>query len=484
LIEQVKRETRLLLLPPVRDASSSEFTKKVTRSVREKIREKLGHSQQAGAPKEYRLAKEVVAKINKIVSLNTEELTDAKDSPLAAMIRASEVRVHLFPSDISNLIEDLLYVYISTGSHDSLKVQPAETGNGLQSLIDIDLSLDDISKSSTQQTIVIIEEPEAFLHPSAQRQFMSYLRRVVMKKINSAILTTHSTIIVDESRYDEIVLVRNQKHYQAADTDDVRTQINTSLMSAANSEIFFARTVVFVEGEGDRITLNTLLKRIKAECGAMPELTGIVIQPTGGCGSYAPWLRLIDSFASGSLRPFECVWLMDGDAASINGGERPILRALADSKRVIDTTARQHIIDFGSLPWDMASRNVTAASDANAALRIHGGMVFSCDLEWALFNGASPQAIRDIKQAMSDCSVDTAGTPTDLARRLGSKVNNGQASSGSKKGPYIRGSIADKLPLNSLPPEIYSVVHRILSVAIPSVTKLAGVIQKAGLASS
>lgn len=484
LFTQLQEQVELILLPPVRDAKTSTFAEKVTHGVKQDLKRRMSHSQQAGAPKEYRLAKDAISKIEEIVKMHSGELARSNDSPLASMLKSSEVRVELFPKDIYSLIEKSMFIYLSTGNHDELKVLPNEVGNGLQSLIDINLTVESILNSSGDKSvIVIIEEPEAFLHPSAQRQFMQFLRRALVNKVQSAILTTHSPIILDESKYEDIVLVRNQKHYAPLAVPADQASINTSLMTTSSSEIFFARTIVLLEGEGDKAFFNTLLRRIKNMAIVCPELTGLVFQVTGGCTFYSPWLKLARSYRRSGEDPFSCVWIMDGDTAAGGNGQRPVLRVANDCSFNLHQDEKTAIITFGDLPWDTSSRNHKSNSDANKILSKHGGHLFCCDFEWALFNGTPIDVVRKIKVALKLANVTATGNSIDLARRLGSKINTGKSSDGAKKNPFIRALIAEQLELNALPPEIYVALQRILMACYKSnITKVNSLFQTCGIA--
>jgi len=462
LIQRLKKDIRLVLLPPVRDAHSSSFAEKVAMTVKQSLAEKMSHTKRAGAPKEYRLTLEVIRKLEDIVALNTKELSKANDSPLSSMLRSSEVRVDLFPGDIYDLIQKSLFLYLSTGDHDELKVSPGEVGNGLQSLIDIGMTMDSIAGAdSYRSTILIVEEPEAFLHPSAQRQFMQHLRGVLRGNVQ-AVLTTHSPIIVDEAAYNEIVLVRNQRHFHPTIESEKRVAINTSLMTAASAEMFFARTVVFVEGEGDRAFFNTLFRRIRAKSRLCPELSALVFQTTGGCTFYSPWLRLARSYKGYGEDPFNCVWIMDGDSAADDGGQRPLLRAAQDCEFNLSAADTQALIAFGDLKWDVASRAPKSVNDANAVLVRHGGHLFCVDLEWALFNESTVNTQNALKRALTKAEVLTDGDSIGLARRLGSKIDGGSSSKSAKKSPFVRALIAEELDLAELPPEVRIVSERIL----------------------
>jgi predicted ATP-dependent endonuclease of OLD family len=471
LLRKLQQHVKLIFVPPVRDARSSSFTQKLTRAVTQEIEKKIAHNRRAGAPREYRLAREAIEKIQKIVEIHAGGLATSNDSPLASMLRSSEVRVELFPSDIYSLIEKSLFVYLSTGSHDEGKVSPKEVGNGLQSLIDIDLSIEqflDAQHGSAQENrFVIIEEPEAFLHPSAQRQFMQFLRRALVSKVKAAVLTTHSPIILDEARYEEIVLVRNQKHYAPTATETDRRSINTSLMTNANAEVFFSRTAVLVEGPGDKAFLNTLLRRIRDAVPVSRELTGIVVQETGGCTFYSPWLKLVNSYGQGDDRPLRYLWVMDGDVASA-AQSRAVLRTAVECAFGLSDSERDAITRFGDLAWETGDRFVGAVSEPNRILASRGGHLFCCDFEWALFNGSGSAALRSIISTIESLGVNVSGSHVEIARRLGSKIGSGRTQENAKKAPYIRAQIAENLPLNALPPEIYILLQKIFSVALKS----------------
>lgn len=482
LLATVRKHINLIVLPPVRDGGSSSFAAKVTRDVKARIQTKLAHSRRAGAPKEYRLMHEVLDKLKKVVELNTRELARSNDSPLGAMLRASEVRLDLHTDDIAKLIEGALTVYLSTGTHDELKVLPSEVGNGLQSLLDINLSVEEVGLLSKDvSTIVIIEEPEAFLHPAAQRQFMDFLRNALSRNLESAILTTHSPFIIDEGRYGEIVIVREQKHHEPAVLEARRISINTALMTTSTAEILFARTICFVEGEGDRSFFNTLVRRIRKLAPICPEISGLVFQATGSCSFFAPWLHLVKSYTRGSESPFNTVWIMDGDAATKGDGKRAVLGLASECTFSLTQPETDAVVGFGDLDWTQEARVAGANYDAVRVLREHGGYLFCGDLEWAIFNGVTPTVFEALKRTLSSCGISTTGTHVEIARRLGSKIGGGASSSRPHKAPFVRAAIAGELDLSSLPPEIFTCLDFILGACFKTEQEKAHFLAKTGV---
>ncbi|WP_322794738.1 ATP-dependent nuclease [Thermoflexus sp.] len=178
--------------------------------------------------------------------------------------------------------------------------------------------------------ILVVEEPEAHLHPLAQQWLARRLRSRCQEGLQ-VLLTTHSPAFVSIEELEGLVLVYKEdgstRIRQLTRTDLVQTCIQMGVPPSrvnednilpfyaanATSDIlsgFFARAIVLVEGPTEKLALPVLF----AKRGLDVEREGIAIVDVGGKGNLAKWYRLFSAYG------LPCYVIFDNDAEDDKSG--------------------------------------------------------------------------------------------------------------------------------------------------------------------
>ncbi len=130
-------------------------------------------------------------------------------------------------------------------------------GGGFQNALVIAI-LKAFEERKKSGAVFLIEEPEMFLHPQMQRSLYKTIRKI--GKTNQVIYTTHSPHFVTIPEYDEIVLVSKNENgtkrrkSSLPKTTELEQKLRKEL-DPERSEFFFAKRVLFVEGDTEKLAL-------------------------------------------------------------------------------------------------------------------------------------------------------------------------------------------------------------------------------------
>jgi hypothetical protein len=201
------------------------------------------------------------------------------------------------------------------------------------SLVD---ALESCSARGVGGLLLLIEEPELYLRPQAQRYLYRLLREFSLAG-NQAIYSTHSPAFLNVSRLDELVFVERlpSTGTRALHPEPVSADDDFRVMSefdAARSELFLARAVVLVEGLTEKLVLPFVFSALGydvdreaisiVECGGKPNipLFARVCRATG-----TPFVVVHDSDrrTSGRLAPAERA--LNALIADTAGAERAVV---------------------------------------------------------------------------------------------------------------------------------------------------------------
>lgn len=141
--------------------------------------------------------------------------------------------------------------------------------------------------------VLAIEEPEAHLHPNAQKKLYGQINSIPGQKI----ISTHSPYIAAAA---DLKQIRNFYKDDTVHCGKIKTEqltsedirkINRQVINT-RGEIFFSKLLIFFEGETEEQALPVFVQNY---FGKSPVEMGIDFVGVGGFGNYLPFLRLAES---------------------------------------------------------------------------------------------------------------------------------------------------------------------------------------------
>lgn len=153
-------------------------------------------------------------------------------------------------------------------------------------------------KDENQQIIFGFEEPETFLHPSAQEDLFEKLVGLTENGYQ-VVLSTHSSTIVGNSQKEHLIHISRPDNVYSIEQTEVNYKAIAQDLGIKPDNTFTplfstARGLLLVEGVSDVIALNhnsLAYKEADAVSNTFEEL-GILIVPLGSCGAVKHWVNL------------------------------------------------------------------------------------------------------------------------------------------------------------------------------------------------
>ena len=169
-----------------------------------------------------------------------------------------------------------------------------ELGEGLQNVLVLAI-LQAFEEHRKKGAIILIEEPEMFLHPQMQRSLYKTLRE--LGKTNQIIYTTHSPHFVSVPEYREILLIRKPGDATEARTSDLQPTVQRSEklrkeLDPERNELFFAKRVLLVEGDTEKLALPEFARRLNIDL----DKEGSTIVEVGGKRNLEEFAFIAKSF--------------------------------------------------------------------------------------------------------------------------------------------------------------------------------------------
>lgn len=444
LLERLQACYSVEYVPPHRSATADGFQSLVRQELLERARSALLQSQAGGRPstRQSRLQ----GAVDTAASITADELksfwNDLEEWMPEGLDASGDFHIPLERSDLLDFLVDRAAERVATGTHDVDGVRVHELGAGHQSLLWLALKLRD--SHSGKLRMLLIEEPESFLHPSAQRQVA---RKLLDAHGRQVIISTHSTVLVDEADAGHLRLVRGHRIFSLDQLEERRMQINTALLTGRGSEVIFSSAILLVEGPGDRLYFERLRRRL---AGVVPAhiLGAMSVLDVGGKEQFAPWVRLLEGFSNRATgeRPISSLVASDsGDAVTStlrglnDAGITVPAEIRAAAQRIPQALQDGHLVDAS----DVATKTI-AANELSLDGRF--GMHFvPVDLEYSALVAAKKMSAMSLA---SEFGI-SAATPEALMAALGSKGAGARPSSDAKA-PWMRERIATTLPWSEI----------------------------------
>lgn len=234
--------------------------------------------------------------------------TTLKELDTAMDTRSEGIEITPFTKKIRDLNKGLTIYY--TDSQDSFSMEYHGMGTrSWSSLLTLKSFIALLSKNAEKEKsvffpILAIEEPEAHLHPNAQKKLYGQIDAIAGQKI----IATHSPYIAATAKlgqirnfYKDETVTCGRIETDSLTKEDIR-KIDRQVINT-RGEIFFSKLIVFLEGETEEQTLPIFAQK---HFNKTPVEIGLDFVGVGGHTSYLPFLRFAEAL--------KIPWLIFSDA--------------------------------------------------------------------------------------------------------------------------------------------------------------------------
>ncbi len=250
--------------------------------------------------------------------------------------KASKINLRLLEYKYDNVVKGILTmkpVYdeelIKEDSSKQRYFDVSQNGLGENNLIYAAAVLGDLKNRREEEKehyyALLIEEPEAHLHPQKQNTFFNYLNSLQDFGVQ-IFITSHSPTITAKSELDNIIVLQKQQNLissfalKESDLTDKNKDYLRKFLDVTKSQLFFSNGVILVEGISEALLLPVCSKIINKKFDL--DKNGIEVVNINGV-AFEPFSRLFNSKDETKRLSSKCSIITDGDENKYGGELSP-----------------------------------------------------------------------------------------------------------------------------------------------------------------
>ncbi len=191
-----------------------------------------------------------------------------------------KTRIQFAESDFTKIAESLTLLFFPDMTADDQDLFRSLSQNSLgynnllyiaSILAELTLNDDDGEDEQLLFKLLLIEEPEAHLHPQLQIRLLNYLKSVADKNNNvQVIVTSHSTVLASSVEIDSIIHLSKSSSptatpLRSCGLPDGSIQFINRWLGVTKSNLLFASGLILVEGIAEQMLFPILAKEVLKE---------------------------------------------------------------------------------------------------------------------------------------------------------------------------------------------------------------------------